>query len=452
MAAMNKLPNPLGKKFPQTRMMPLQGQVDDLARDGAGVVEVEDKVYAVDRVLPGEWVEFEPRKKRRGKLRGDLIRVIKPSEMRVEPRCEYFGVCGGCAQQHIAATAQLTFKEKNLFTHLTQTADALPQQILEPIHGAVWNYRRKARVGIRDVPKKGGILVGFRERNRSYITALMRCHTLDARLSDLLPGLHELLEQSSCRGTIPQIEMAAADNAIALVLRHMQPLDAADIALLTRFAKEQAVQIFLQPGGPDTIKPLWPETPEALFYRLDDYDLKLHFAPTDFIQVNGEVNALMVKQAMDLLRPTAGDSILDLFCGIGNFTLPIARSQARVLGVEGDAGLTERGAANAAHNHLANAEFLCMDLYHQSIDTQSLPRQFDKVLLDPPRSGAEQVITQLIPTIRPRVIVYVSCNPATLARDADTLLRIHGYHMTHVGIIDMFPHTAQVESVARFER
>ena len=431
-------------------MTPIEGRVDGLTRDG-GVVKTGDRIYIVDGALPGEWVAFEPRNKRRGKFRGVLKRIIEPSPDRVEPRCEYFGVCGGCAQQHIAPAAQLAFKEKVLFDCLSRDANARPRQKLKPLHASPWHYRRKARPGIRHVPKKGGILVGFRERNSNYITSLMNCHTLDARLSALLPGLHELLEQTSRPTAIPQIEMAAADNTPALVLRHLQPLNDADLALLKRFAQERSLQLFLQPGGLDTVKPLWPESPEPLYYRLNDYDLTLRFAPTDFIQVNAEVNALLVKLAMELLNPAPGDFVLDLFCGLGNFTLPIARSGARVLGIEGDPALTRRGTENAALNHLANAEFQCADLYRENI-TAPVGEKFDKLLLDPPRSGAAEVVTQLIPAIRPRVIVYVSCNPATLARDANTLLHTHGYQMTHAGVIDMFPHTAQVESVARFEK
>ena len=425
--------------------------MERLAGDGAGVVETGGREYAIDGVLPGEVVEFDPRRKRRGKFRGILRRVVEASPHRVEPRCAYFGVCGGCAQQHIAPAVQLAFKEKVLFDHLTQMAGAEPAQRLAPIHSTPWHYRRKARPGVRYVPKKGGILVGFRERNSGYITSLMDCHTLDTRLSALLPGLHELLAQLSCLSAVPQVEMAAADNGPALVLRHLRPLCEADIALLKGFARDRGVQFFLQPGGLDTVAPLWPEAPEPLYYRLADHGLTLGFGATDFIQVNGLVNQRMVNQAVALLEPGPADSVLDLFCGLGNFTLPIARSGARVLGVDGDAGLTSRGTENAALNGLAKAEFQCMDLYRQDLIAPSGAGKFSKVLLDPPRSGAAEVIKRLIPNLRPRVIVYVSCNPATLARDAGILLNVHGYQLTHAGLIDMFPHTAQVESVARFE-
>ena len=440
------------KRAMKAPMALIQSRVVDLSADGAGVVKAADKVYFVDRALPGELVEFEPRKKRRGRFVGILKRVIEPSPDRVEPRCEYFGVCGGCAQQHLSPDAQLVFKEKALFDNLARIAGAEPQHRMKPIRAADWHYRRKARPGIRHVPKKGGILIGFRERNSSYITSLMRCYTLDESVSALLPGLHELLEQLSCPDKIPQIEVAAADNALALVLRHLQPLNKEDIALLKRFAADKAVQFFLQPGGLDTLEPLWPESPEPLYYRLDDYDLVLRFGPTDFIQVNAAVNRAMVKQAMDLLNPGPADSVLDLFCGLGNFTLPIARSGAGVLGIEGDSGLVRRATENAALNGLSNAGFQTMELLREGVDEQLPGQKFDKVLLDPPRSGAVEVVKQLIPRIAPQVIVYVSCNPTTLARDAAILVHAQGYKMTHAGVIDMFPHTAQSESIARFER
>lgn len=429
----------------------LQARVGGLAADGGARVEAGGRVYSVDGVVPGEWVEFEARKKRRGQLRGVLTRVIEASPERVEPRCAYFGVCGGCTQQHIAPAAQLAFKEKALFKSLSGIPQNPPPRRIKPAPTAVWQYRRKARLGLRYVPKKGGILVGFRERGSGYITSLARCPVLDARLSALLPALHECLDAISCRDQIPQIEATAADNAVALVLRHLQPLNAADLALLKRFAEERDVRLFLQPGGLDSLTPLWPDSAELLFYRLKEYDVTLRFGPTDFIQINAHANDSMVKMAVDLLRPEAGDSILDLFCGIGNFTLPIARSGAGVLGVEGDPALTRRATENAALNGLENAEFTRMDLDRPPGHALS-GRRFNKALLDPPRSGAVECIRRLIPEIAPRVIVYVSCNPVTLARDAAILVRDHGYTLTHAGVIDMFAHTARVESITRFER
>ncbi|MDD9874589.1 MAG: 23S rRNA (uracil(1939)-C(5))-methyltransferase RlmD [Gammaproteobacteria bacterium] len=431
----------------------LQARVGGLAADGGARVEADGRVYSVDGVVPGEWVEFQARKKRRGQLRGVLTRVIEASPERVAPRCAYFGVCGGCTRQHITPAAQLAFKEKALFKGLAGIPQNPPPHRIKPVPTAVWQYRRKARLGVRYVPKKGGILIGFRERGSGYITSLARCPVLDAGLSALLPALHECLDAISCRDKIPQIEATAADNAVALVLRHLQPLNAADLALLKRFAVEREVQFFLQPGGLDTLAPLWPAAPEPLFYRLDDHDLTLRFGPTDFVQVNARANDLMVNLAMDLLRPGAGDRILDLFCGVGNFTLPMARNAAAVLGIEGAPGLVRRAAENAALNGLENAEFKRMDLDRP--DCTPLPGQllkFNKMLLDPPRSGAAEALRRLIPEAAPRVIVYVSCNPVTLVRDAAILTRDHGYTLTHAGVIDMFAHTARMESITRFER
>ena len=434
----------------------LSGRVARFGENGAGVVDHDGRIYFIDGVLPGEAIEFEARKKRRGKFIGVVKNIIEPSASRVEPRCRYFGVCGGCVHQHLDHAAQLACKEKFLFDQLAKLGKQVkqdPPQKIQKIAGitaAPWHYRRRARIGVRYVAKKGGILVGFRERNSGYITSLHSCEVLDARLSALLSPLHELLGQISCADAIPQIEMAAADNALALVLRHLRALSDADLALLKQFAECHALQLFLQPGGLDSIAPLSPCAPMDLTYRLDEYDITLQFSATDFIQVNAAVNAAMIKKVLALLQP-AGDSVLDLFCGLGNFTLPLARLAARVVGVEGDAGLTARARKNAALNQLHNAEFVDIDLHNsiESLDALCAGARFEKMLLDPPRSGAEQV-AQRIPKLRPQVAVYVSCNPTTLARDAAHLLR-GGYRITHAGVIDMFPHTARIEAVARFE-
>jgi len=520
-----------------------------LDANGAARVTVDGVEYAVDGVIPGETVEFEARKKRRGKYRGALTRVVEASPSRVPPRCEYFGVCGGCALQHLDVDAQAALKEAELFARLQAAGVDVgdgdgdgtlhrhtrsphhrhPRSLLSgggdgagddvddgagidvgdgagdgdgdndgdgagdgnaagevtrlpAAHGAVWNYRRKARLGARFVPKKGGLLVGFRERGGGFITALQSCAVLDARLSRLLPALRDALGDLSIRESIPQVEVAAGDDQVALVLRHLQPLSAADASALKAFAATHGVQFYLQPGGIDSVALLWPEAPaETLFYRLREYDLRMQFAPTDFVQINARANDAMLKTALGLLQPAPGDSVLDLFCGIGNFTLPIARAGASVLGVEGDAGLVRRARQNAELNGIKNAEFAQMDLHFPpppsptqspspatSPGTPSPPsptyspsqsqlpsplagRRFDKILLDPPRSGAQAAIRELIPAAGPRVIVYISCNPVTLARDAAALTAA-GYTPTHAGVIDMFAHTAQVESIARFER
>ena len=427
----------------------MRATVDDLAHDGVGIVRVDGEAYFVRGVLPGETIEFTRQKKRRGRRNGALLRVLDASPHRVAPRCEYFGVCGGCAEQHIAASAQIAFKEKTLFDNLARLGGATEMQRLPAVVGSPWHYRRKARLGVRDVPKKGGVLVGFREAHSNLITPLASCQTLHKRLSALLPALAATLQQTECRAQIPQIECAVGDNAAALVVRHLTPLPASDAARLSHFGASHDVQMHVQPGGADSVTPLAPTSPAPLHYRIDRHDLCMRFAPTDFIQINREVNAMMIDRALELLAPRSDDRILDLFCGLGNFTLPIARSGATTLGIEGARELIARAVDNANQNNVA-AEFALCDLANESFRPPSTWRTFNKLLLDPPRNGAAQVITQ-IESFAPQVIVYVSCNPATLARDTAALLR-QNYKLTAAGVIDMFPHTAQIEAIARFER
>lgn len=431
-----------------------QTKIESLTDRAAGSATVADKTYLIDGALPGETVEFAHKAKGRRGRRGQLLRVITPSPDRIQPRCEYFGTCGGCALQHLAMPAQLQHKQKILLENLGRIANLTPRNLLPPLTANEWNYRRRARPGIRDVAKKGGILVGFRERNSSYITSLQHCAILDARLSALLPGLHALVSSLSCRAAAPQVEMAAGDDAVALVLRHLQALTEADIAAITAFAVQNQVRFYTQAGGLDSVRPLSPEAPPPLSYALADEGITLQFSPTDFVQINAAVNAKMVARAMQLLAPATGEKVLDLFCGLGNFTLPIARRGAEVLGVEGEAGLVARARENATLNGIANARFCRADLHDLPADlTEMLPADFcraDKMLLDPPRSGAVEVVKRLAGEFRPRVLVYVSCNPATFARDAGVLANVHGYELTDAGVVDMFPHTGQVEVVGRF--
>ena len=429
----------------------LEADVDDLTHAGEGVVKIGGRVYFVPGVLPGEAIRFTAGRKRRGKFNGRLQEILRVSPHRVEPACTYFGVCGGCTFQHLAEDRQRESKEKILLDNLERIGRTVPGTVLPPLSGETWHYRRKARPGCKFVPGKGGILVGFREQGSSYLTSLRHCLTLDDRLSALLDPLHELIAGLHCARQVPQLEFAAGDDAVAVVLRHLVPLTGEDVDRLKAFAEQQSVQLHVQPSGLDSIRPLWPEDPEPLAYALTDYDVRLEFAPADFIQVNGGVNAAMVRQGMDLLRPAPGEHVLDLFCGLGNFTLPMARLGARVTGVEGDSSLVARGAANARANGLEGAEFLSMDLC--SGDMAPLAELgFNKLFLDPPRSGALEVIQGLVGQAMPERIVYVSCNPATLARDAEVLVHRHGYVLSHAGAIDMFPHTAHVESMAVFQR
>ena len=327
--------------------------------------------------------------------------------------------------------------------------------MIPAIQGSIWKYRRKARLGVKMVPKKGGILIGFRERKSSFITALQSCKTLDKRISDLLPGLHQLIARLSNNTRIPQIEAAAGDDRVALVFRHLSAFSSEDISCLCGYAEAAQIDLYLQAGGLDTVVPLSPESPRLLRYRLAEFDLELAFSPTDFTQVNAEINQRMVNQVVDYLKPISTDHILDLFCGLGNFTLPLGKSGAHVVGVEGEASLVRRGQENAKLNRMENVWFQSADLHSQLSDGDYSFGKFDKLgfnkmLLDPSRSGAMEVVSGLIPKIKPELLVYISCNPATLARDADIMVNTNGYTLTDAGVIDMFPHTAHVESMAVF--
>ncbi|MDZ7841287.1 MAG: 23S rRNA (uracil(1939)-C(5))-methyltransferase RlmD [Gammaproteobacteria bacterium] len=423
--------------------------ITGLSHDGRGVGRHDGQVVFIDNALPGEVVRFRPGRKRRKVLQGTLTEILSPSPDRVDPECPYFGTCGGCALQHLGHDAQLAHKHRQLVDNLERLAKVVPDEYMAPVAAAPWHYRRKARLGIRYVPKKGGVLVGFRERHKSYITSLDACLVLDRKLSDLLPGLHELVAGLSCFDRIPQIEVAAADNAAALVFRHLEALTDTDHQRLIGFGADNEVQILLQPGGLDSIHPIHPGAPEPLYYEIDG-DIRIHFEPTDFIQVNGAQNRRLVDLALALLDPGAADKVLDLFCGVGNFTLPIARRAGRVTGLEGEKRLVRRAMDNAAWNGLATVEFRTADLYAEELSGSWIDPSFNKLLLDPPRSGAMELMKR-IPDIAPERIVYISCNPATLARDTEILVRKHGYRLRRAGIIDMFPHTAHVESIAQFD-
>ncbi len=432
---------------------PVQARSEsNLSHDGRGVIKLNDKVYFVDGVLADEEVIFTPFNKKRGQFTGRLEELVKVTADRVDPPCEYFGVCGGCALQHLAPAAQIKFKAQTLKENMARIGRVEPKTWLKPLQDELWHYRRKARPGVKFVPKKGGVIIGFREKASSYLTSLKSCLTLDKKISDLLPALHDLFAASSIYNQIPQIEVAAADNAVAMVVRHLAPFNADDLDAMEAFAKQHEVQLFLQPGGLKTIHPHFPVSPEPLYYELSDYSLKLEFLPSDFLQVNGKVNEKMVAQTIEFLELSEGDRVLDLFCGLGNFTLPLATSGASVLGVEGEQSLVERALHNAKINNLPEAQFSCANLHLDGAEKGLPAKGFNKLLIDPPRSGAELIVEAYVPILQPELIVYVSCNPATLARDAATLVHKHGYVLEKAGAIDMFPHTAHVESIAVFRR
>jgi 23S rRNA (uracil1939-C5)-methyltransferase len=425
--------------------------IDDLSHDGRGVARVDGKTVFIDDALPGERVEWLRSKRARNFDEGRLERVVTPSPDRVVPRCAHFGVCGGCALQHLSAQRQIEFKHKQLVDALSRIGRVEPAQWFEPLQAGVWSYRRRARLAARWVPKKNRTVVGFRERSTPYIANLQRCEVLQPPVDKLLEPLSELLSGLSVRNRVPQIEVAVADNAVALVIRVLEPLTDADRDALRQFAREHDVLVYLQPGGYETVAPLDADPP-ALVYGLPRYGLSLQFLPTDFVQVNGELNLRMIDRAVELLAPEPGDRVLDLFCGLGNFSLPLARSGAHVVGVEGDAGLVARASANARRNALGNVEFFTANLADESLATSSWAgRRYDKVLLDPPRAGAREVLGTIARS-GAHAVLYVSCHPGSLARDAGILVHEHGYTLRAAGVMDMFPHTAHVESVALFHR
>jgi 23S rRNA (uracil1939-C5)-methyltransferase len=426
-------------------------EVTSLSHDGRGVARVEGKIVFIDNALPGERVRYRPGKRRRAYDTGALVDVLTPSPQRVTAKCRYFGICGGCTLQHLDPQAQLDIKQDQLIENLEKIGKTTPDTVLPPLRGPSWGYRRKARLGVRFVPKKGGILVGFRERRKSFVTPLQHCEVLDPRISILLPSLSEAIAGLSCRERIPQIEVAVGDNAMALVFRHLDPLTEQDLNGLSRWGEVHRVQVFLQPGDLDSVYPLSPQKPEPLYYSLGDYEIDIEFSPTDFIQVNRAINHALVTEVVNLLEPSAADHVLDLFCGLGNFTLPIARCGAEVTGCEGNPVLIAKANHNAERNNCSNARFTCVDLDNEQSGDVLVQQRYNKVLLDPPRTGAIQVAKKL-PQAALERIVYVSCNPATLARDTEVIVNVHGFRLTAAGVVDMFPHTQHVESIAMYDR
>jgi len=431
----------------------LVATIESLDHEGRGVARVGGKAVFIEGALPGEKVEYTVVRQRPSYDLAELHRVIIPSAQRVEPRCRYYGTCGGCSMQHLDSVAQAAVKQRVLEDALWHVGKVRAETIYAAIHGPSWGYRFRARIGARRVPSKGGVLVGFRERKSSYISDMMSCEILPPHVSAMLPTLHELIAGLSIPDRIPQIELAMGDgNVTVLGFRHLEALSKADHERLIAFADAHGVQVWLQPKGPETIHRLHPEDAPSLSYSLPEFGVKLDFRPTDFTQVNIRTNQLLIRRAMQLLAPRPGERIADLFCGLGNFSLPIARSGATVVGVEGSESLVARAGQNARVNGLeANSEFHAANLFEATPDSLAALGRFDRMLIDPPRDGAIAVVKALGEDA-PRRIVYVSCNPATLARDAAVLVREKGYALRGAGIANMFPQTSHVESIALFER
>jgi 23S rRNA (uracil1939-C5)-methyltransferase len=424
-----------------------------MSHEGRGITQIDGKTTFIEGGITGEQVTFSFIKKHSRYSEAKIIDILTPSAQRTTPECAHFGTCGGCSMQHLHLNAQIDLKQKTLLEQLKHFGHVEPEAILPPLSGNPSGYRRKARLGVRYVPKKGKLLVGFREKSSRYLADIQSCNILHpsigqrlTELSQLIAGLEQYLE-------IPQVEVAIGDETVALIFRHLAVLPSADIDKLREFGQATQFHIYLQPNLPAQIYKLWPEDKiERLTYALPDYDLTMHFHPLDFTQVNGEMNPLMVKQALQLLDPQPTDNILDLFCGLGNFTLPLARHAAHVVGVEGSQEMVSRGQDNAEANHLQNVNFYAANLAELPTPAPTwLTQQYDKILLDPPRTGAKEIIA-LFPRLAAKRIVYVSCNPATLARDAGELVHKQGYKLKQVGIINMFPHTSHIEAIALFEK
>lgn len=422
-------------------------EIDALDAEGRGVARNAGKVVFVEGAITGERVEARLLESKPKFDRARVTAVLRASASRRQPPCPYFGTCGGCATQHVDARTQVAAKQRWLEDNLARIGKVEVGAMLAPIHGAQWGYRHRARLSVRYVESKGGALVGFRERKSTYVADMRSCDVLPSSISALIVPLRELIGKLSIRDRVPQVEIAVGEVSTVLLFRHLLPFTVEDQALLRAFADAARVWVWLQPQGPDSAQPFHPAAGADLHYALPEFGLRIAFKPTDFTQVNPAVNRVLVSRALRLLDPQPGERIADLFCGIGNFSLPIAARGAQVIGFEGSVQLVERARENATANGLV-AQFEVADLFKPNLEHYG---RFDKFLIDPPREGAATLVHALADTW-PKRIVYVSCDPATLARDADTLVHHKGFTLAAAGVVNMFPHTAHVESIALFER
>ncbi len=433
--------------------------IESLDHEGRGVAHVDGKAVFVERALPREQVEYLPSRKKKNFETAKLTRIVRASSDRVLAKCAFYEICGGCGQQHADPRLQVAAKQRVLEDNLARIGKVTPERVLPPIYGAPWEYRHRARMSVNYVAKKGGVLVGFREKKSSYVADMHSCEVLAGGIGRLIDPLRAMLTTLDKHDRIPQIEVAVGERVTALVLRLLEPLTPADEATLRAFADAHAashrLQWWVQVKGPETAVPWYPLDAPDLTYLLPEFDLDINFRPTEFTQVNHRVNRLMVQRAIDLLDPQPGEVIADLFCGLGNFSLPIARRGADVIGVEGSEALTMRAMENAQRNGLeSRTRFFAADLYtDQEAAMKKIPA-VTKMLIDPPRDGAIEVCKLLGADLRPELtrIVYVSCSPGTLARDAEVLVHTKGFTLKAAGVVNMFPHTAHVESIALFER
>jgi 23S rRNA (uracil1939-C5)-methyltransferase len=426
--------------------------IESLDHEAHGIARHEGKVVFVDGALPGEVVRARVKRRKAQFDQASTMAVLQPGPSRTEPLCDHFGTCGGCNMQHADPGAQVAFKQRILEDNLARIGRVTPDIVLPTLRGPDWGYRQRARLSVRLVAKKGGVLVGFHEKASSFVADMHHCRILPQSVSDMIDPLRALMMELSIRDRMPQIEVAVGESVTVLVLRILEKPTEADEALIRQFADQWKVQIWFQPKGPDTVRPFYPLEAPELNYTLPEFGVVMPFGPTEFTQVNSAINRALVGRAVRLLDPRPGERVADLFCGLGNFTLPIARSGAHVVGVEGSAALVERARQNAARNGLsANTEFRVANLFEVTEESLAALGPLDKLLIDPPRDGAVEVVKSL-GSVLPDRIVYVSCSPATLARDAQILVHQQGYRLKAAGVANMFPHTAHVESLALFER
>ena len=423
--------------------------IESLSHEGRGVAHIEGKTVFIENALPGEQVEFKYVSKRAKFDQGVAENIITANDQRITPECQYFGYCGGCSLQHMKPEAQLAHKQSVLLEQFTHLGNVQPETVLPPLEGPSFGYRHKARLAAKHVIKKEKVLVGFREKRSAFVADIKECKVLHPDVGLKFEALQQLIEGLSILNQIPQIEAAVSDNGTALVFRHLADFTEEDIAKLIAFEDEHHLKLFLQPGGYDSVHRLKKDEDDELFYKLDDHDITIYFKPVDFTQINVEINQKMINLAIELLDPKEDEHILDLFCGVGNFTLPLARKAKSVVGIEGDKGLVERAKKNATRNQIDNADFFVADLAELDKSNEFMKGTYDKILLDPARTGAKEII-ETLNTKNVKRIVYVSCNPATFARDAGILVNEKGFKLTKAGVMDMFPHTTHVESIGLF--
>lgn len=454
------------QKLPQD---PVEVTIESLSPEGRGVAHIDDKAIFISGALPGEKVTFIYTSQRRSHAEGKVEEVLEASPDRVEPKCEHYAICGGCSLQHLSSDAQIKYKQQSMLDSLKHIGNVEPQEVFDAMTGDAWGYRRKARLGVKYVFKKGKVLVGFRERHGGFLAEMDSCEVLHEAVGKKLHLFQAMIYEMDSRDSTPQIEVAVGDDIdiiegsensgsnIALIVRHLKDLSEKDLSLWVAFGKEHNFQVYLQPKGPKTVHRIYPEPSEqgsTLYYEHPEFDTKVHFGPQDFFQVNTSINRQMVPRAVALLQLTGKERVLDLFCGLGNFTLPIARNAEHVTGVEGDLVMVNRAKQTAIANGIENTDYYACNLMDtaQALKTQPwLKKQYDCILLDPPRSGAKEIIEHF-KKLKAKRIVYVSCHPATLARDAGELVHTHGYKLLGAGVMDMFPQTAHVESIAVFEK